>query len=157
MAFLQKHKIAKPSDAIHKHHDELCNILDTSEPTLLRFAGEAYTKRIIDRPTRHEIQRKLGYLGAATLLDTIEWKVEAYPDLIFTVLGIMKELEYLKSIAEHMRDEVYQIEEQWKQHLAIGKFVIINNKLYPTPFLPGKQNQSAFTDLMRINPKTLTL
>ena len=37
---------------------------------------------------------------------------------------ITEELEYLKSIAEHTRDEVYQIEEQWKQHLAIGKFVI---------------------------------
>ena len=149
-AFPQKHKIAKPSDVIHKHHDELCNMLDTFESTLLRFAGKAYTKRIIDRPTRHEIERKMGYLGAATLLDIIEWKVETNPDLIFTVLEIMEELECLKSNAEHMRDEVYQIEEQRKQHLAIGKFVIINNQLYPTPILPGKQNQSAFTVLNMI-------
>ena len=118
-AFPQKHKIAKPSDVICKRHDELCNMLDTFEPTLLRFAGKAYSERNIDMPTRREIQRKMGYRGAATLLDIIEWKVKIYPDLIFT--GGM---EFLKSIAKHMRDEVYQIEEQWKQHLAIGKFVI---------------------------------
>ena len=133
-AFPQKHKIAKPSDVICKRHDELCNMLDTFEPTLLRFAGKAYSERIIDMPTRREIQHKMGYRGAATLLDIIEWKVKVYPDLIITVLEIMEELEYLKSIAKHMRDEVYQIEEQWKQHLAIGKFVIIIMSCILLPF-----------------------
>ena len=146
-AFTQKEDFAKPSDVIHKHHDELCNMLDTSEPTLLRFAGKAYSERIIDMPTRLEIERKMGYRGAATLLDIIEWKVKAHPDLIFRVLKIMEELEYLKSIAEDMRDEVYQIEEQRKQHLAIGKFVI-SCILFPFCFYCFKD------DLMNINPKT---
>ena len=116
----EKDKITKPSDVIHKHHHELCNILDTCEQTLLRFAGKAYSERIIDLPTRLDIQRKMGYRGAAVLLDIIKQRVKTKADLI-TVLKIMESFEYLESITKDMRYEFYQIEEQRKQH---GKFVI---------------------------------
>ena len=95
----------KSSHILVPHHDEICEILSTTDTILLPFTAKLFGKQVIDRSTKNEISQKAGYKAADTLLDCLEMRVDRNPRLLQTVLEVMREVDALSDVAEKMEKE----------------------------------------------------
>ena len=95
----------KSSHILVPHHDEICEILSTTDTILLPFTAKLFGKQVIDRSTKNEISQKAGYKAADTLLDCLEMRVDRNPRLLQTVLEVMREVDALTHVAEKMEKE----------------------------------------------------
>ena len=98
-----------PSDVLVSDHNDICKILDASETTLISLTGKLFQLRIVDRPTKIDIMSKGGYIGADTLLDHVETRVDNNPQVLITVFEAMRENTALKDITEQLEKETKQI------------------------------------------------
>ena len=95
----------KSSHILVPHHNEICEILSTTDTILLPFTARLFGKQVIDRSTKNEISQKAGYKAADILLDCLEMRVDRNPRLLQTVLEVMREVDALTHVAEKMEKE----------------------------------------------------
>ena len=94
------------SQVLRDHHNELCKLFNGAvDEVLLDFAGELYSKRIIDRETRIAVSRKKGHEGAGMLMDRVEIKIDQSPTSLVIVLQVMAKVEILKHILEKIQNK----------------------------------------------------
>ena len=92
------------SQDLRYHHNELCKVFNcAADEVLLDFAGELYSKHIIDRETKIAVSRKKGYEGADILMDRVEIKIDQSPTSLVIVLQVMAKVEILKHILEKIQ------------------------------------------------------
>ena len=90
--------VAKPSDFLISHHNDICSTLSVSKTTLVSLTGKLFQLRIVDRSTKTAVVSKGGYKGADILLDFVEMKLDNNPEILESVLEAMQENESLKEI-----------------------------------------------------------
>ena len=100
-------KREKRSDILRNHYGQMCNVLASTNATLISLAGKLYEKCIIDMYTKNEVLRRKGLEGANALVDLVMMKIDLRPERLDLVLQIMKELEDLQDILEMIRKKQY--------------------------------------------------
>ena len=103
---------SNPSDVIVHHHDEICDLLSTTNTALRSLAAKLFGEHIIDRRTKNEVTRKASYKSVDTLLDYLELKIDGNPGLLKKVFDVMEELDALTDVVEKMRTEKAAIQEE---------------------------------------------
>ena len=93
-------------DVFRNQYATVCNILDGSDETLASFCAGLYQRKIIDDTVRNSVSRKPGIEGAGVLVNHIELMVKKKPDCLETVLEVMENEHYLKSVAKDMKREM---------------------------------------------------
>ena len=93
----------KPSEVLRRRHSKVCEVLNISDTTFRSLVGRLFSDGLIDANTKASILRKLGHEGADKLMDILEMKVDAKPERLEVVLGIMSQEEPLRDVVMSMR------------------------------------------------------
>ena len=92
-------------DVLRSNYAELCELLNTSEPTLLSLTNKLYAKKIIDMKVKIDVRNKGGYDGADILLTHVQMKIEQSPEHLDTVQKAMENEQFLDEIVKKMKKE----------------------------------------------------
>ena len=92
-------------DVFRSNHAELCELLNTSKPTLLMLTTKLYAKKIIDMKIKIDVLKEGGFAGADILLTHVQMKIEQSPELLDTVQKAMENEHYLDEIVKKMKKE----------------------------------------------------
>ena len=94
----------KCEKSLRKVRVKLCELLGSSEETLLSFCNSLLEKQIIDRKVKNSVKRKGGYAGADDLVSHIDLMVDQQPDRRFDkVLDALEEQPLLREVARELR------------------------------------------------------
>ena len=95
-------------DVLRSNHAKLCQLLNTSEPTLLSLTTELYAKKIIGTNIKIDVLSKKGYNGADILLTHVQMSIEQSPKQLDTIQKAMENEQFLDEIVKKMKKESMQ-------------------------------------------------
>ena len=95
-------------NVLRSNHAKLCQLLNTSEPTLISLTTELYAKQIIGTNIKIDVLNKKGYDGAEILLRHVQMNIEQSPEHLNTIQKAMENEQFLDEIVKKMKNESMQ-------------------------------------------------
>ena len=95
-------------NVLRSNHAKLCELLNTSEPTLLSLTTELYAQNIISRNIKIDVHNNKGYIGADILLTHVQMKIEQCSEHLDTIQKAMENEQFLDEIVKKMKKESMQ-------------------------------------------------
>ena len=93
---------------LRSNHAKLCQLLNTSEPTLLSLTTELYAQNIISMNIKIDVRNNKGYNGADILLTHVQMKIEHSSEHLDTIQKAMENEQFLHEIVSKMKKESMQ-------------------------------------------------